>query len=124
MEIIDRTEKRSSIVDLVNPIVERAFGRGFKGNYDYAYDSITDGPEGLKEVNRLCMIGRKRFLSYRIAGQLGDNHSVHFGSVIAVYPRYESAAKIYANLYKEKTEEDVKIILTDRVNPANSSILR
>jgi len=124
MEIIDRTEKRSSIVDLVNPIVEQAFGRGFKGNYDYAYDSITDGPEGLKAVNRLCMIGKKGFLFYRIAGQLGDRHSVHFGSVIAVYPGYESKAKNYANLYKEKTGEDVKIILTHRVSSKDSNILR
>ena len=126
MEVIDRTEKRSSIVDLVNSIVKQTFGRRFKGNYDHAFHSMVDGPEGLKEINRLAMIGRKKLLGFlcEYAGQLGSLYGPESdGSVIAVFPRYENIAKKYAELYKKETGRDVKIILTDKINPAEQNVL-
>ncbi len=126
MEVIDRTEKRSSIVDLVNPLIEEAFGKGFRGNYDYAEMSTMDGPSGLKEVNGLGLIGRKRMLGFvcEYAGQLGTRFGHDFdGSVIAVFPRYETEAKRYAELYEKNVGKPVKIILTDIVSPADKSIL-
>lgn len=119
MKRTDRTEKRSSIIDLVNPIVEQAFGRRFKGNYDFEDHSLFDGSTGLKEINRLCMIGKRRLLglSCEYAGQLGSfRHQEADGSVIAVFPNYESAAKKYAELYKQKTGKEVQIILTQEIN--------
>lgn len=127
MEVMDRTEKRKSIVDLINPLIEQAFGKGFKGNYDHEFLSILDGPDGMKEVNGLRLIGRKKFLGllYEYAGQLGSKlePEENDGSVIAVFPKYEPTARKYAKLYKQKTGKDVTIILTDAINPADKKVL-
>lgn len=125
MKIIDRTEKRNSIVVLVNSLIQEAFGKGFKGNYDHAHHSLVDGPEGLKEVNSLRLVARKKFgFLCQYAGQLGSKFSPESdGSTIAVFPSYEYAAMKYAELYKQKTGKDVKIVLTDVINPVTNDAL-
>ena len=129
MEIIDRTEKRNSnsIVELVNPLVSQAFGRPFKGNCDYEFHrSLVSGPEGIKEIDRLCMIGRKRLfgLAGEFVGQLGTvNGEEMDGSRIAVFPHYVSEARKYAELYHAKTGRDVTVVVTDVINPSERKIL-
>jgi hypothetical protein len=108
---------------LVNLIIEQAFGKGFKGNYDYAYHS-GGSIEGLKEISRLCLIGRKKFSYYASIGQLGNRYYGGDGSAIAIFQEHESEAKKYAELYRQNTGREVTIILTKKLNPLYRNLLR
>jgi len=118
----ERPTEISSIVDDVNPLIEKAFGRGFKGNYLTNVDS--EGGSGvpsvdLEETDRLLLVARKRLggLWRECAGQLGSNcGSERDGSVIAVHPEYEEKAKKYVELYNQKFGIEARVVLIDRVN--------
>ncbi len=76
---MDQTEKfqlllKSSIVEMVNSILRESFGKGYKGNYIFEHYSFVDGPEGLEEIDRLCLIGKKGLILCKYVGQLGTNY--------------------------------------------------
>lgn len=110
-------------INEVNELIEKAFGKGYKGNYDYDYYGFfSDGqPRGLKEIDRLCLIGKKRLLglSCSYAGQLGCHAGPEGdGSVIVVSREHKESAKEYARLYNQRTGKPVRIILDSRFLPS------
>lgn len=105
MKSVNNIEKRNSIVSLVNSMIREAFGKGFKGNYT---DRHSNGFSNVSESEKLGFIAKKGFLSYKVAGTF--SRAVD-GSLIAIFPDYESCAKKYARLYKEKTGKSVEVVI-------------
>lgn len=126
MKIIDASTKclenrtiyeNFKAVGIVNPLIEKAFGEGFKGNYDICLGSK-------EEINSLLAVARKKFIGMEVAGLVGhrqgsqaDNGGhVYDGSLIAVFPQYEEEAREYIRLYENKTGKEGTIIITDRLS--------
>ncbi|VVB82454.1 Uncharacterised protein [uncultured archaeon] len=111
----------SKIIQEINPLIEKSFGRGFKGNYDNCCD----------EENQLLYIAKKNFISYMtFAGLLGVyNHSIYDldnekypfykkdaiddGSLIAVYPEYIEQGKKYIELYESLSGKKGTLIVAE-----------
>jgi hypothetical protein len=121
MEITDKQENENwNLVERVNPLIEKAFGKGFKGNYDNVSVSTFCNHEGLKEVGRLAMIAKNGFVSYRFAGELGASKEDD-GSVIGVFLEYNKQAQKYADLYKKEFGKEVRVVFVDKISPSDTN---
>ena len=111
------------LAEQVNPLVEKAFGEGFRGDYEPSADGYSRG-KGLGFIARKGSLWQQ-FLKTPSGAFIEAGHFFHDfsgskislnerdGSVITVEPKYESQAKAYAELYKSKFNKEVLIRIDD-----------
>lgn len=104
MLVRDKRRKESN-VDIVNSLLEKSFGKGFRGNYKLD-SSDPSGECYWKRVNYLDKIAKSICISTNLVGCFekgGDGSTINVGSDCF------SNAKTYAQLYKEKIGKEVTI---------------
>ena len=118
VKIIDNCEKQNPKIPVINGIIAKSFGKGFKGNYELYGGGITESGE-LRETNRLGIIGKKAiFFCEKWAGALGPMRKEEDGSTIAVVRQYKKNAEKYAELYEAQMNKEVTVIVVNESSEA------
>ena len=126
----ERLATRRSLINRINPLVQIAFGQGFRGDYKCEYEGFSWGDE-------LAFIAKRKkrnfweklrfvqhpFINHLIeAGNFYKNSSgkglkpdERDGSVIKVKPEYVPNAKEYAKLYEREFGREVTIIIDNSI---------
>jgi len=99
--------KDITIVDVVNPLIELAFGEGWKGNYsdEKIYNGL-DNPPQIFQINRLFCLGREELGGGKNIGSLSLDGSI---LMLENPEQWETQAQEYARLYKSLTGKKVRI---------------
>ena len=138
MQIINLVEQNKEdsrnakkLVDLINPLIEEAFGPDFKGNYGLFQGQYISFHHPCSELAHIARKKTKRnFWKFfidpeglEIVGNFyfdssGSRLKPHErdGSVITVKPEYEPLAKRYADLYRARFEKDIVIRVANIVD--------
>src|SRR3989338_4414383 len=88
-------------MDLVNPLVKKAFGQKYAGNFIDA----TSYDIRLIEGNVLEVIGCNGFFGAGVVGRFDSED----GASIIVLPKFVEQSKIYAKLYEREFGKSVTI---------------
>ncbi|VVB82308.1 Uncharacterised protein [uncultured archaeon] len=98
MKIIENKVKQNR--DLVNPLVEQAFGEGFRGDY------VPSEYDPLQIMEGLYLIGKEKVFRFTYAGSFEYQGN---GSKLEIVEEFREQAKKYAQLYEAKTGKKVTI---------------
>jgi hypothetical protein len=124
MKIIDLAQEKVSksiraqeLAELVNPLVEEAFGDNIVGDcfanqFEDNHDLMSRGPGlGYIQKNSIFAFGFLGHFMQDASGNDIHDYSKRDGSVITVPAKYESQARRYAQLYEKKLGKEVTIRL-------------
>ncbi|MBS3089381.1 hypothetical protein J4461_00695 [Candidatus Pacearchaeota archaeon] len=118
MKIIDKIEiekkntlRRKELIEIINPFVEKAFGKGYRGDYIPYYDNIIIGKDNECQLMLISdgSNGVGHF-NFDIAGKEIDKNE-RDGSVITVRPEYRNQAEEYARFYEQEFKKEVTLVL-------------
>src|SRR3989344_4689281 len=101
-------KKHHEEVELANRLLRKSFGFFYKGDTNFWMG--FSGMDYLEKTDNLYMIVRNFGLLVNVAGYLGGEDIRADGSVIVVHHRYEKKAVKYANLYKQITGKEGKVV--------------